>query len=164
MEDEIALNPSFKNENLDKTRHLGGEAAVGYAFAEVARAGARYSYARATFRDGDDKGNEVPLVANHQASGEIDLQLPYGLSITTTASYVSEAYQGGDTANTADKVPDYTLLGASVTYRPEFVPGDLELFVGLENLLDVDYVSWIYFGGYYPQPGFNWTVGGSYRY
>jgi outer membrane receptor protein involved in Fe transport len=44
------------------------------------------------------------------------------------------------------------------------VPGDLEIFAGVDNLLDETYVSYIYYGGYYPAPGRSWRVGGYYRY
>ena len=54
------------------------------------------------------------------------------------------------------------------------MPGRLELFAGVENLLDADYSPLAYYNefepdpakrsGYYPAPGRSWRVGGSYRY
>ncbi len=163
MSDEIALNTLFVNENLDRTRHLGAQAEAWWKAGPLAVA-ASYTAQITTFREGANDGNEVPLVPNHEAFAGVRLVLPAGLQVAANARYVSESYQGGDNGNTKDKVPDYLLLAASATWRPGFVPGGLELFAGVENLLDTRYVSYVYWDGYYPAPGRSWRVGGSYRY
>lgn len=163
MNDEIALNTLFVNENLDRTRHLGAQAEASWEAGPV-RVSASYTAQLTTFREGANEDNEVPLVPNHEAFAEVRVRLPAGLEIGGSARYGSESYQGGDSGNSKDKVPDYLLLAASATWKPPFVPGSLELFVGGENLLDTRYLSTIYWDGYYPAPGRSWRVGGFYRY
>jgi len=162
MSDEIAFNGS-ENENLARTRHLGAACEAAWTAGPLLIAGS-YSWQLTTFRAGIDEGNEVPLVPNHTAQARAEVRLPFDIVLSGSARYVSESFQGGDNANTADRTPDYVVIGASLTWRPGFVPGDLELFAGGENLLDAEYVSYVYFGGYYPAPGRTWRVGGFYRY
>ena len=61
-------------------------------------------------------------------------------------------------------------MGAFVHFQPDYIPGDLDLYFGVENLLDISYASYgVYseFKGavfYYPGEGRNWKLGASYRY
>ncbi len=174
MDDEIAFNgATFVNENLDATRHLGATAQAKWTPGPLALT-ASYSGQLTTFRAGANEGNEVPLVPNHQVYAEAKLRGPFGVELAAGGRYVGESFQGGDTANAQDKVSDTFVLGASVTWRPSFVPGRLEVFAGVENLLDAGYAPVVYYNafepdpakrsGYYPAAGRSWRVGGFYRY
>ena len=172
MSDEIAFNgATFANENLSATRHLGATAGARWVAGPV-EIGASYTGQLTTFRSGDNEGNRVPLVPDHEVVAEAKIRAPFGIELAATGRYVSESYQGGDNANNQDRVPQYALFGSSVAWRPAFVPGRLELFAGVENLLDADYsplaCSTDEFepdpaerSGYYPAPGRSWRVGGS---
>ena len=166
MTDEIANLgwPTFKNVNLDKTRHIGAEGSLALDLFGYAKLAGNYTYTLTTFLEGAYAGKEVPLVPNHQAYGELTFFLPLGFSTGGGVRYVSRCYQGGDTANTLEPVSDYLLLDLKISYKPDYIPGDLEIFFSIENLLDTRYAPYVYSGSYYPAPGRNWKAGGSYRY
>jgi iron complex outermembrane receptor protein len=164
MQDEIDFGASG-NENLDNTRHLGADVALDYRHKRIVRAVLNYSYNLATFRAGDNEGKEIPLVPNHELFAELTTFLPLGFEVSGNLRGVGEAFQGGDKDNKDDrKVPGYFLLGADVTFRNDSVPGELELFAGVENILDSQYLSYIYWSGYYPGNGRSWNVGVNWRY
>ncbi len=170
MTNEIV--PDFvlkRNVNLNKTRHLGAEGSLALELFGLAKLSGNYTYTLTTFLEGADAGKEVPLVPNHQAYGEFTFFLPLGFSTGGGVRYVSRSYQGGDTANTQDPVSDYLLLDLKISYKPDYIPGDLEIFFSIENLLDTRYAPYVFYdgftpSGYYPAPGRNWKAGGSYRY
>ena len=163
MTDEIAYDGT-RNINMDKTRHLGAEGSLTLELFGLAKLSGNYTYTLTTFLEGADAGKEVPLVPNHQAYGELTFFLPLGFSTGGGVRYVSRSYRGGDTANTQEPVSDYLLVELNVSYKPDYIPGDLKIFFSIENLLDTRYAPYIYYNGYYPAPGRNWKVGGSYRY
>ena len=107
MSDEIAFNgATFANENLSATRHLGATAEARWAAGPV-EIGASYTGQLTTFRSGDNEGNRVPLVPDHEVVAEAKISAPFGIEIAATGRYVSESYQGGDNANAQDRVPEY---------------------------------------------------------
>ena len=169
MKDEIAYDGGVNlNVNLDKTRHLGVEAEAGLYVPGWFDLTASYTYTVAKFRDGANVDNRIPLVPTHSASSEAVFHLPMDISLGASASYVSEMYSGGDYDNNLPKLEGYALLGFFVRYAPEAVKGDLELYFGLDNILDEVYASsgYDYFTHvvYYPGEGRSWKMGGSYRY
>ena len=172
MKNEIAYNSiTSLNENMEDTRHLGVEAeAVFTPFARL-ELGANYTYTASTFRAGANQGRTVPLVPQHQIEAEAAIQLPFDLSGGVSGPYVSKQYSGGDYANTQNLLFDYFLLGAFLLYQPSNIPGKLEVYVGVDNLLDTSYATSGYYSTwpapgvyYYPEAGRTWKVGGSYRY
>ncbi len=173
MRDEIGFNSvTFRNENLDLTRHLGAEVNAAWSPAVFLKVTGSYTYSLATFRAGANKGRQIPLVPNHQARLESDLRLPLGFSLGVTGSYTGEMFAGGDFPNAQPAVPGYFMLGAALRYHPSYLPGNLELYFQVENLLDTLYYTNVYYNayalppvtGYYPAPGRSVKVGGSYRY
>jgi outer membrane receptor protein involved in Fe transport len=110
-------------------------------------------------------------VPAHQASGKAELLLPLGLSLGGSIDYVGEQYFGSDAENAQGLLSDYWLLGVFATYRPTYLPGRLEVYFGLDNLLDVAYATTGFYDPwgppdlyYYPGEGRSWKVGASYRY
>jgi iron complex outermembrane receptor protein len=165
MQDEIAYDTlSSVNVNLDKTRPLGAETEIMLSIPEWAELSANYTFTSATFTEGTNKGNTIPLVPAHQAGADLTFSLPLDFSVGVSGQYVSDQYSGGDVENTLEKVDAYFLMGASVRYRPEYIPGDLDLYFGINNLLDNQYAAMVHWGSYYPGEGRNWKLGGSYRY
>jgi iron complex outermembrane receptor protein len=165
MQDEIAYDSSTNlNMNLDKTRHLGVEMEITLSNPKWIEFVGTYTFNMATFRQGTDKGNTVPLVPAHQAGADLAVHLPMDLTAGLSGQYVSEQYSGQDTANVLEKIEAYFLMGAFVRYKPEYVPGDLDLYFGVNNLLDIRYATTGYYGTYYPGEGRNWKFGASYRY
>jgi outer membrane receptor protein involved in Fe transport len=171
MTDEIAANPvTFANENLDKTRHLGAETEIALSAPKWLGLSAAYALALATFRDGPYEGNRIPAVPLHTASAEISFVLPLGLRSGISGSYIAETYAFSDRDNTQAVVPGYFLIDAFVRFQPDYLPGNLALYFGVENLLDVSYASFGVYSSfsaavfYYPGEGRNWKIGASYRY
>jgi len=109
-------------------------------------------------------------VPAHQASGKATVSLPAGFSAAVTGQFVGEQFLSGDPANAEPAIPGYFLLGGSVGFRPAFVPGELEVQFGVENILDTVYAStgfydkWTPEHYYYPGAGRSWKLGASYRY
>jgi len=169
MNDEIAPDPvTFANVNLDKTRHLGAETAIELSHPKWLEVSGNYTFTLATFREGTHQGNRVPLVPLHQVSGKATLRFPLGFNVGVSGSYVTGVFAAGDLDNSQAMLPDYLLLGTFVRYQPDYVPGKLEVYVGVNNFLDVAYAPTGVYNGievyYYPGEGRSWKVGASYRY
>jgi len=171
MKDEIAyydpdgwLGPlEGYNTNLDETMRIGGDLEAAYAPFRQFETGFSYSYVWAVFSNGTNEGNMIPLVPAHTVRGSAKVLPVKGLEIEPVFSFVSEAYQGGDNANTADKVEAYWLADLVVRYR---LPAVEELWIVLraENLLDAAYAPVIYWDSYYPAPGRSLTLSATYTY
>jgi iron complex outermembrane receptor protein len=164
LTDEIALNSTFQNENLDKTRRFGADIdlkASPFPFIDV---GAAYGYVSATFAAGGNEGNAVPLVPAHRLDARISLKAPFGLRVEPSASFRSAAYQGGDAANDQEKIDAYAVYGVAVRFVPQAFKGRLELSVKAQNLLDASYAPYVYYDSYYPAEGRSVNAGATYRY
>ena len=168
MKDEIAVVETapfvYENVNQDKTRHLGAETEILVSIPSWAELSANYALALATFRAGADRGNTIPLIPAHQAGAGITIHLPLAVTAGLSGQYVSQQYTGGDTANVLEMIDAYFLMDAFVRFQPEYVHGDLDLYFGINNLLDVTYATTGYSGTYYPGEGRSWKLGASYRY
>ena len=173
MTDEIAVVETapfvYETVNQDKTRHLGMETELALHLLSLLDLTAGYTYTRATFRAGANSGNRIPLIPEHSLNTAATFELPLDFDLGASARYVSDMYPGGDNDNDREKIQDYWLIDLFVRYNPEYLPGDLELYVGVDNVMDKsysstgfeDFFSNIY---YYPGTGRFWKVGGSYRY
>jgi iron complex outermembrane receptor protein len=167
MEDEISYNPvTFRNENLDKTRHQGIEFSLDWQFRKLARLYANYTFQEATFREGANKDKDVPLVPNHMANAALDIYLPWSLTLRPEVRYVGDQYFGSDNNNSATKLDSYTIVNLYLRYQPDwkmFGVAKPSAFVGVENLTNKSYVPVGYetFAGlsYYPAPEMNFRGG-----
>ena len=167
MEDEISYNPvTFRNENLDKTRHRGVEFTLDWQFRNVARLLANYTFQEAFFREGANKNKDVPLVPNHMANGALEIYLPWNLTLRPEVRYVGDQYFGSDIDNSSTKLDSYMIVNLYLRYQPDwkmFGVAKPTAFVGVENLLNKSYVPVGYetFSGlsYYPAPEMNFRGG-----
>lgn len=171
MQDEIAYDQTtYLNVNLDQTRRIGGSATIGWKPIKMLNLEANAAYVRATFLSGDYKGNVVPLVPALTFRAGATLNLPFGLSCGTDASYTGESYAGQDFANDEEKIDGYSLFGLTVGFSPEAKENAFALRFRIDNLLDeayaplVYYSSWTHSLSYYPAAGRSFTVSASYRY
>jgi iron complex outermembrane receptor protein len=174
MEDEIVFdNALFKNVNLDKTRHDGAELSASYQLGNLARIYGNFTYHRATFEAGPNKGKDVPLVPEKMANLGLEVNLPYSITLRPEVRYVDGSYLSSDYDNNTEKLGSYTLYNLYVFYRPQVGRLKLSLFAGVENLTDVkysafgiDYEQWG-FGSqnvYYPMPGIQYKGGLSFEF
>jgi len=167
MEDEISYNPvTFRNENLDQTRHQGVEISIDWQFRKLARFFANYTWQDVYFTDGPNRDKDVPLVPNHMVNAALEIYLPWALTLRPEVRYVGEQYFGSDNDNSSTKLDSYTIANLYLRWQPDWKafgvakPG---AFVGVENLFDKDYVPVGYetFSGvtYYPAPEINFRGG-----
>jgi iron complex outermembrane receptor protein len=167
MEDEISYNPvTFRNENLDKTRHQGVEFSLDWQFRKLARLYANYTFQEATFREGTNKDKDVPLVPNHMANAALEIYLPWSLTLRPEVRYVGDQYFGSDNDNSSTKLDSYTIVNLYLRYQPDwkmFGVAKPSAFVGVENLTNKSYVPVGYetFSGlsYYPAPEISFRGG-----
>ncbi len=160
MEDEISYNPvTYRNENLDETRHRGIEFSLAWQFRKFLRVTANYTLQEATFRDGTNKDKDVPLVPNHMANGAVEIDLPWSLTLRPEVQYVGSQYFGSDNDNSAEKLDDATIVNLALRWQPDrkvFGGVTPSAFVAVDNLFDKRYSSVGYetYAGlsYYPAP------------
>lgn len=167
LRDEISYNPaSFRNENLDDTRHEGVELEVAWRPVGPLSLEANYTYADATFTGGPNDGNKIPLVARHKTTGMAALALPMNLSLDTTVTYVSDAWLGGDVQNTGEKLPSYVVVDSFLRYTAPKGKG-IGAYIGVQNLFDEEYETLGYnnaFGDAYYYPAAGRAVKGGIQY
>ena len=170
IKDQIAWNnATYKNENLDDTRHMGAEASAVYSFADLYKITTSYTYTQTEFTKGEFDCNDVPLVPNHKVSVDGTWFLPFNLSVNAGCTYISKQYLGGDNANTSEKLSDYTVVDLALRYRHEFIKSvDIEAFARIENIFNEKYASVGYRGwtedAYYPSPDRTFKVGIACRF
>lgn len=167
MEDEISYNPvTFRNENLDKTRHRGLEVTLDWQFRKLARLLANYTFQEAYFTEGANKDKDVPLVPNHMANAALEIFLPWNFTLRPEIRYVGDQYFGSDIDNSATKLDSYTIVNLYLRWQPDwkaFGVAKPTAFAGVENLTNKSYVPVGYetFSGlsYYPAPEINFRAG-----
>jgi iron complex outermembrane receptor protein len=151
MADEIAYNAfTGQNENLQKTRHRGIEIDSRWKLAPDWRFDLSWSGREASFRDGQDTGNTIPLVPESRWTMRLAWAGGIWGAHALQANHVGKRYFGGDTANALARLPAYTTLD----WQSRWQLRQWELGLRLANLTDrkVASVAFDYgFGaGYYP--------------
>jgi len=171
MEDEISWNEStFRNENLDDTRHRGLEMFLKYGLEETFDLSVDYTYQKTTFEAGPNDGNKVPLVPNNLLTASLDLFLPYSFNLITIVQYVDDSYLSGDYDNNAEKLDDYTIVDVLLRYKRNIGKTELTAFLKVANLFDKEYSTigtdgqWWGENTYYPSPDRKFYGGISARF
>jgi len=171
MEDEISWNENtFRNENLDDTRHRGLEASVDYSMPEIFKVQLNYTFQGSTFESGPYSGNEVPLVPKHLLSSNLDLRLLPSLHLLTDLKYVSESYLSQDFDNSTEKLDDYTVVDLHLRYKRDIGRTQMTAFLGVNNIFDEEYSTHGLDGQgwaentYFPSPGRKFYGGISARF
>jgi outer membrane receptor protein involved in Fe transport len=164
MDDEIALNSSFHNVNLDSTRRTGANLALTVQPLEGIKVSAGYAWVDAVFADGDNEGKRVPLVSEYGVDGSIEIGLPAGFSAAATLNYQGDAYPSGDNANVQDKIDAYQVIGVRARWETNSDDRRLALQAGVTNLLDASYAPLVFYGYSYPAEGRSVSVSVEYRY
>ncbi|PKN32603.1 MAG: hypothetical protein CVU61_17400 [Deltaproteobacteria bacterium HGW-Deltaproteobacteria-19] len=143
MENEIAWNSlTYRNENLDPTRHEGVEASFSWQAVTFARLYGNFTYHRATFEAGEFNGKEIPLVPRRMARLGVEFSLPHAVTVKPEVRYVGDSYMSGDNNNDGDKLESHTVFDLYAFYRPECKGLKLTVFLGVENLLNATYSSY----------------------
>jgi iron complex outermembrane receptor protein len=150
MDDEIAYDSvEQQNTNIGSTRRIGTDLELAYA-KKFCGASAMASFVRATFDGGENDGQWVPLVPDANARLALWVEPLAWVRMTGAYSWVASRFQGGDYANDEREIPAYGL----VSLQADFFVGDhVSAYAKVDNLLDKDYISSAYGGGYYPGYG-----------
>lgn len=141
--DEIHYNAlTFANMNLSPTRRRGLELEGKVAVGSV-DVGARYTWTKATFREGiynrvDVAGNTVPLVPQHRAGIHIGWQMFDATRLGINVQYTGKQRYDNDQANKFRDMPDYTVVDLNVSHDI----GAWRLAAGVNNLFDEQYYSY----------------------
>jgi iron complex outermembrane receptor protein len=171
MEDEISWNElTFRNENLDDTRHRGMEIFLYYDLGGIFDLQVNYTYQETTFENGTYAGNDVPLVPNHLLAVSLDLELPYSINLIPSLLYVDDSYLSQDFDNNTEKLSDYTVVDLLLRYKNNFGQVELTVFLGIANVFNEEYSTqgtdgqWWGDNTYYPSPGREFHGGISGRF
>ncbi|MFH1488598.1 MAG: TonB-dependent receptor [Pseudomonadota bacterium] len=155
VDDEIAWNSlTNRNENLDETRHRGGE--VGFRYQAISKLTlfAGGAYTNAEFAKGANKGKNIPLVPEWTANTGVEYLFPFGLKTRVQYNFVSERYFGDDLENAQKKMSDYQTVDMYLSYRYKI----LEVFFNATNIFGEKYTDFAFYSAfansfnYYPMP------------
>lgn len=149
MEDEIAWNnATFQNENLQKTRHRGFEVDTRWRLATNWRLDLSWSHRQATFREGANTDNTIPLVPETRWTAALSWNGGRFGRHTLLTNHVGARYFGGDEGNAREKLPAYTTVDWQSNWQVE----QWELGLRIANLTDRKYSP----------SGFDYGFGASY--
>jgi iron complex outermembrane receptor protein len=152
MEDEIAYNAAtFQNENLQKTHHRGFEVDTRWKLAADWRLDLAWSKREATFSEGANAGNTIPLVPKTRWTVMLSWNGGRLGRHGLLANHVGKRYFGMDEGNVGEQLPAYTTLDWQSSWEVE----KWELGLRVANLTDRKYSPTAFdFGGgffaYYP--------------
>ncbi len=158
LDNEIHFSPAtFTNVNLDPTRRWGVETAATWQVLETVRVRGNVAYTRATFREGDFSGNDVPLVSRWTAGGGVswDVWGPW-LVVDADARYIGPRRFDNDQANSQGRIPAHTVFDLRLGGAIEAAHWS----IAVQNLFDEEYFDYGIASAFtpgafnaYPQPG-----------
>lgn len=159
MEDEIAANALWVNENLDETTHRGMELYAGYKNDYFAL-DTFYTWLQSEFTAGVNNGNEIPWVPQNKLDVNLALFLTDALTFNTHMGYVGSMYQSGDNENTgANKQSEYAVFDLLLEYMLPIRKYETTVFAGIDNIFETKYNHLVSWGGYYPAPERTYKAG-----
>ena len=142
LDDEVVLDPTIgffgTNVNLDETQRYGLELYLDYEAHQSLDLRLDYTWVNAEIDYGSNDGKTIPLVPGHQLNLGFDWQPVDSWTIIANARYFSAYYAGGDFSNIAEKLGGRVVVDLNVHYQ---FSETSELFAGIDNLTNKDYVS-----------------------
>jgi iron complex outermembrane receptor protein len=155
VDDEIAWNNlTNQNENLDQTRHLGGEMDFRYSLMKPLSLYGGAGYNNTEFTAGENDGKKIPLIPAWKGHAGLEWQSGIGLLARLQYNYFGSRYFGSDNGNDQKKMKAYHTLDVYVSYKYKF----MELFFNGNNILDETYSDFAFYNvwndtfNYYPMP------------
>jgi outer membrane receptor protein involved in Fe transport len=144
VKNEIFLNPdAFENQNFDRVRHRGIEAAVHYWILDWLAAYATYTLEDVEIRKAEDpafEGRRVPITPLHRGTAGVFAQFPYWLEFTLHANIAGRRKVANDFFHVVNSLGRYATLDLLAAWRPqigEHLSGALT--VALRNVTGKDY-------------------------
>lgn len=139
FEDEIVYDPTAgffnagSNTNLeDKTRRKGATLNSRWRLDDELWLTLNGSIQESTFADGQNRGNDIPLVPRYSSYIQIDWNASEWLNLAITQRHVRERRFDEDVANIADELPNYSWTDLVATFNHDKIWAK----VGLYNLTD----------------------------
>ncbi len=151
MEDEIFYDKtSYENKNAGKTKHKGIELFISYDINKKLKFYSNWTYHKATYENGKNKGKELPMVPNYKGNAAIEIKLPYNIHLTPQVEYTGSSYT--DSVTNTKLLDSYTIYGISLRYEPQ--DKNLTAFINIENIFDKRYSTMGYGkNSFYPGAG-----------
>ncbi|UCD57920.1 MAG: TonB-dependent receptor, partial [Candidatus Hydrogenedentota bacterium] len=174
IDGEILFDPTVPpfgtNVNRD-TKREGVELSLTGRIGERIGWFANYTHTDATFEEDPFDGNTVPLVPKNRFSAGINFKLDEHFTFYLDGLFVDEQVFQGDEANEFDKLDNYTIFNAKLTFEN----GGFTAYVAARNIFDREYetrgiIATDPFAGFAqvpfftPAPPASIMVGASYRF
>jgi iron complex outermembrane recepter protein len=148
LNDEIHFIPALQQDiNLDPTRRVGWETTASYQLTNDVRLRGGLAYTRATFREGEFAGNQIPLVSPWSGNAGVSWNIfDKLLVLDVTGRFWSARRMDNDQANVQPKIP------ANGTVDVRFGGAYDRFFwsASVENLFNVDYYDYAIASGGFP--------------
>lgn len=126
---------SVFNINFDDTRRRGISIEGALSVSSNINLGSQYSYVNAEFTNGLFNNNDIPFVANHQASVFGTFKPNKNIQLFVEALYTGSKYSISDFDNTLGKRGGYTIVNLTASY---FI-NDLTFAARVNNLTNKKY-------------------------
>lgn len=146
LKDEIAYNANpdgdwntwdGRNENLQRTRHIGLALEGRYRIDEALTLEGGYAYTDAVFSAGPDDGKTLPLVPRHTARLGLAWRIAPEWRLDGAVNWSSRRHYGSDTDNSAPRMDGYATLDLNATWRR----GPWQVRLAGRNLTDERYAT-----------------------
>jgi len=149
--------------NYDKYQFNGVEIALENSYIERLWLRASYEYLDSKNRSPEGHGDKMQHRPEHRLAFETTYALPWwGLSAYGSTSWVKDSYydpRKNEDVNDQKRLENYVLTDCRINKKTSFNKGDLDLYVGVNNLFDEDYEQsyGLPQAGQYFYGGANWT-------
>jgi len=139
IEDFIEKNDiTGLSENFEKYEFYGVEVSAENRYFDRLLLGASYTYMSTEDKGDDSERDELQNRPEHKIVLEATYQLPWQMSVYGSAQYVAQNYYYAK-QDTSDqrRLPEYVVVDFRV--NKSAAGGALDLYFGINNLLDEDY-------------------------
>jgi iron complex outermembrane receptor protein len=170
LEDEIFYDSNAKppvegswpgaNVNADSSRRYGASLDWDWQVTQSVQLGLEYNYIDAKYTEGANEGKYLAWVAQNTGSGYVSVDLTQDWQVFAEVVYTGSRYEGGDASNASPKIEAYWLSNLAVNYTHD----NWLASIRVDNLLDEQYASAVYYGGYYSGTGRAVRLTASYRF
>ena len=153
------LNPTKQlNRNADQpTKRKGAETDVRWYTTDTLSFNANAGYMNARFAE---TNTYVPMVPKWTAALGVEWEFASDWVVIAQGNYVGSRFDGNDFSNKASgKVAAYQLVDMKLSYQQN----SMQIYAGIDNLLDEVYSASVYSENFYPMPDRNYYVGITYR-
>jgi iron complex outermembrane receptor protein len=143
MEDEISADPvTWTLTNLDKTSHTGLEININYIQKGLFTFNGNITYQKAVFEEGINKDKKIPLVPDLMANANLEINLPYNISLNPRMHFIGDSFLANDYDNNAEKLQGHFRWDLYIYWRPQGNNKKMIVFAGVENLTDQKYATY----------------------